>query len=1195
MAGIAVAAALSPAAAGAAVRASEVVPAAASLPGLTRTTLSAKWLRTVRPHGLRPRSSVQVRFRGRGRKPQVALLRVVVARNASQAARWHKALRARRALVFGAGAVVVQLTVRGPLRGDLAFALRRLVRARISAAQAQTPWTRLLAAAERDGRISPAEAVQAFSMALGPLPGARRRPHGVVDDGTIAVRWVLSVWDRLTAAQRAAVLRALNGTPKARAAAFTPDAGYQTLAVNAANEIRKKLGPPLAIPIEAGHGEPTDADAYAVTIAVDAQGNTVTTPGGVPSAPVAKCRIMVGTKGEALSPIQREATLAHEAFHCYQIQLAGLVNYNSRTGKEWDWLYEGSAEAVSCEVVPSAGDAIGWYKHYFEDQILGLFEHTYNANGFWEEIEDVGLPLWTEWPAIFQAGSKEAAYTTALGGAEQQFLERWGSSFTRDPGRGTAWDAHAPCNPPDKGIIGFVTVSKNSGVRTVSVDPYSSSVWEISSTTGALAVAGKKGVSRLSGAGGNPDEVLGADVLCVKDGGCECPDSAGGGTMKQTTTPYLATSAGAGGGQAVIAPIDIDEACKKKPPKNDQGGPDDGGGGYSNGDPHMQTFDGTHYEFQDAGEFVLARSTDGSFEVQARQEPYDPRLTWITVNTAIAMRVGAHRVGVYVGRSPIVHVDGKVVAASDVPVDLGGGARLHHAATGDIRLDYGDGSSVTVHTAGIWGLVAAVDPAPSRAGKLSGLLGNFDGDATNDVPKNVYGKFSDRWLVTDKTTLFDYAKGKSPASYHLKGIPPHGIRLTGAERRRGRSTCRGAGVKHQPLLGDCTIDVGVTGKTEFATAAKQLATTLADNAKHAEVTAWQRLSTLSLDYFEDDPSVLSLGGNRVLVAWTQRENAGQAPSTYALDSAVFTTSAANPVADLSTAQVVTGWAALDNGPSLWRRATGEPAIAFSGDRTTDTGDPFVEKSLLATLQPDGTWSAPTIWAKSWQSDPSAIAAGSELFVRTTTGSGDLLLYRGIDPDQTPVDIYDGNAYVIGPRMARAADGTVWIAWRSPVSNDADGMYLRPLDPVTGQPLGPSIKAPDSAVGGNSLDDRAAFACPPSGPCRLAYASADSKGIVTWAPGETTPTPIATADDARELRIAYDAAGGLWVTWWDHADQRLHVIHGDGRGVGEPLVLDAPDTEVGFTNILPVPGGALLTANYGNANGERSVYAAFVSG
>src|SRR5262249_13275931 len=65
---------------------------------------------------------------------------------------------------------------------------------------------------------------------------------------------------------------------------------------------------------------------------------------------------------------------------------------------------------------------------------------------------------------------------------------------------------------------------------------------------------------------------------------------------------------------------DLSESCTREEHPSGGGGGGPPGGG-SNGDPHLHTFDGLPYEFQAAGEFVLARSTVGGFEVQARQQP----------------------------------------------------------------------------------------------------------------------------------------------------------------------------------------------------------------------------------------------------------------------------------------------------------------------------------------------------------------------------------------------------------------------------------------------------------------------------------------------------------------------------------------------------------------------------------------------
>ena len=68
----------------------------------------------------------------------------------------------------------------------------------------------------------------------------------------------------------------------------------------------------------------------------------------------------------------------------------------------------------------------------------------------------------------------------------------------------------------------------------------------------------------------------------------------------------------------------------------------------SNGDPHMRTIDGVPYDFQAAGEFTLLETPDGAVDVQVRQEPAaGVERGAVSNNTAVAARVGDHRVGIY--------------------------------------------------------------------------------------------------------------------------------------------------------------------------------------------------------------------------------------------------------------------------------------------------------------------------------------------------------------------------------------------------------------------------------------------------------------------------------------------------------------------------------------------------------------------
>ena len=73
------------------------------------------------------------------------------------------------------------------------------------------------------------------------------------------------------------------------------------------------------------------------------------------------------------------------------------------------------------------------------------------------------------------------------------------------------------------------------------------------------------------------------------------------------------------------------------------------------GDVHIQTLDGEAYDLQAAGEFVAARSLDGSFEVQIRTAPWQGS-DRVSVATAAGARVNGTRVtlaaGEHTGATP---------------------------------------------------------------------------------------------------------------------------------------------------------------------------------------------------------------------------------------------------------------------------------------------------------------------------------------------------------------------------------------------------------------------------------------------------------------------------------------------------------------------------------------------------------------
>jgi hypothetical protein len=319
-------------------------------------------------------------------------------------------------------------------------------------------------------------------------------------------------------------------------------------------------------------------------------------------------------------------------------------------------------------------------------------------------------------------------------------------------------------------------------------------------------------------------------------------------------------------------PPDV-SACDHQPPPppQDTGGRSGCSGlnatcGRTRGDPHVTTFDNLGYDFQAAGEFVAARSTDGSFEVQTRQTPAFGSRT-VTVNTAVAARVGRDRVSLTVtdGRL-VVRVDGRPVTADTVLA--GGGTLASRAAAspyeaGGWTLTWPDRSTMDVDPFGDSWLDVSIAPAPALAGHLGGLLGDFDGNADDDLaprtgnplPRDtgsdaLYRTFGDSWRVDAGGSLFDYQAGENTATFTDRTVPDHAATaadLSSGAREQARQVCVRQGVTNQALLDACVVDVAHTGQAGFVVAAgvtqQQSAPATASGALHDGSTVTGKVDT----------------------------------------------------------------------------------------------------------------------------------------------------------------------------------------------------------------------------------------------------------------------------------------------------------------------------------------------------------------
>ena len=213
--------------------------------------------------------------------------------------------------------------------------------------------------------------------------------------------------------------------------------------------------------------------------------------------------------------------------------------------------------------------------------------------------------------------------------------------------------------------------------------------------------------------------------------------------------------------------------------------------GATTGDPHLVTLDGVPYDFHAAGEFVLMRATDGTdFHVQSRMTPVEGSDA-LTVNEAIAARVGGRNVMIDSNDANPFSING---VATEIPnfgsMRIGNDQvfrsnNVYTIVFAGRNGTIGDGDAqlrITVFEDRV-DFVATLNS--ELAGRLVGLLGNADGNAANDVAyadgslvrrpfafEDIYGRYRADWRVdTAAESLFTYDAGESLAGFYLPGHP----------------------------------------------------------------------------------------------------------------------------------------------------------------------------------------------------------------------------------------------------------------------------------------------------------------------------------------------------------------------------------------------------------------------------------------
>lgn len=235
------------------------------------------------------------------------------------------------------------------------------------------------------------------------------------------------------------------------------------------------------------------------------------------------------------------------------------------------------------------------------------------------------------------------------------------------------------------------------------------------------------------------------------------------------------------------------------------------------GDTHITTFDGVHYDFQAAGEFLLADVDE--FTVQARQGSGAPLWPNTSVNKALAVRMGKTRIEFYVEPSS-VEVDGKTPKIDDgQAILLGDGVQILRQGNVYTASDkHGNRVRATLNSSWLNASVLVVAHAGHAPGKIRGLLGNPAGNGKSLVAStgkrfaapmafnDLYGVFGSSWRVQPKQSLFRH---KSSLKFALPARPFFAEHIQPEAAARARAVCEQEGVKDKNLMEDCVLDTAV--------------------------------------------------------------------------------------------------------------------------------------------------------------------------------------------------------------------------------------------------------------------------------------------------------------------------------------------------------------------------------------------------